>query len=176
MKRATKAIREPTASGGGVTQLTDAMFTYHAGALDGSPANLATSVCGRSISISVRTSTFTIPSLPSSANGLGADVDEAPKEVMPTLSVLLSRRCRRQRQVSESDDRVVAITTEGHLDGRLTWRQCVVANPAPREDHAIRRLHCDVAAARDGPVVHRHLIDPTWAWIQPGRCSLPADV
>src|SRR5262245_59155438 len=42
-KCATKATRDPTASGGGVFHSTDLMFTYHLGALSGSRANAATS-------------------------------------------------------------------------------------------------------------------------------------
>jgi hypothetical protein len=57
MKRATKAIREPAATGRGVSHSTSSMFSYQAAALSGSDANAATCARGRSISISVVTST-----------------------------------------------------------------------------------------------------------------------
>src|SRR5262249_34490679 len=57
--RATNRTREPTARGGGVAHSTDSMFSYQAVALSGSAANAATTARGRSISISVRTSTGT---------------------------------------------------------------------------------------------------------------------
>jgi hypothetical protein len=56
-KRATKATRDPRASGGGVFHSTDLMFTYHFGALSGSRANAATSAGGQAMMISVTTST-----------------------------------------------------------------------------------------------------------------------
>src|SRR5215831_88067 len=56
-KWATNARREPRATGGGVFHSTALMFTYHAGALDGSPAYAATWSGGRAITISVTTST-----------------------------------------------------------------------------------------------------------------------
>src|SRR5262245_3314625 len=51
-------MREPTAAGGAVFQVTELMFEYQVGALLGSPAKLATSARGRSITCSVVTSTF----------------------------------------------------------------------------------------------------------------------
>src|SRR5262249_8204926 len=51
------ATREPSASGGGVCHSTDSMFTYHVGALSGSRAYAATAATGRSMTISVTTST-----------------------------------------------------------------------------------------------------------------------
>src|SRR5579859_4922562 len=60
--RATKSIRDPTATVCGVCQTTDSMFTYQSGACDGSPAYAATSAHGRSITISVTTSTATTTS------------------------------------------------------------------------------------------------------------------
>ena len=50
-------MREPTATGGGVRHSTESMFTYHSGALVGSPAKAATSATGRRITVSVSTST-----------------------------------------------------------------------------------------------------------------------
>src|SRR5918994_6495758 len=56
-KRATKSILEPTAIGGGVCQETDSMLAYQSGALLGSAAYAATWPLGRSMMISVTTST-----------------------------------------------------------------------------------------------------------------------
>src|SRR5687768_1054476 len=50
-------MREPTASGRGVFHSTLLMFSYHSRALSGSDVYAATSARGRSISVSVRTST-----------------------------------------------------------------------------------------------------------------------
>src|SRR5438309_11639836 len=58
---ATKDSQAPTPSGGAVFHSTALMLTYHSGALDGSAAYAATLPRGRSITISVRTSTGTIP-------------------------------------------------------------------------------------------------------------------
>jgi len=54
---ATKAIREPIASGGSVFHSTLSMFSYHSGAFAGSAEYPATSADGRAISISVTMST-----------------------------------------------------------------------------------------------------------------------
>jgi hypothetical protein len=53
---ATKANREPTASGSGVCHAALWMFEYHVVALSGSDAYAATSPRGRAIVISVSTS------------------------------------------------------------------------------------------------------------------------
>src|SRR5687767_9416830 len=73
------------AIGGGVTHSTASMLTYHSGALDGSAAYAATRSRGRSIMISVRTSTATSSPLPRLA-GAGLQVRlEAAEEVLPAL-------------------------------------------------------------------------------------------
>src|SRR4051812_23740037 len=53
------ASREPTLSGGGVFHSTALMFTYQSGALSGSLAYAATSARGRSMVVSLTTSTAT---------------------------------------------------------------------------------------------------------------------
>ena len=58
---ASNAILEPIWTGFGVCQRTDWIFAYHVVALSGSAAKAATSARGRSISISVVTSTVTCP-------------------------------------------------------------------------------------------------------------------
>src|SRR5688572_3703669 len=56
-KRASKATRVPTASGGGVRHSTRRMLAYQRGALSGSTANAATSATGAAMARSVLTST-----------------------------------------------------------------------------------------------------------------------
>src|SRR4051812_23004968 len=56
---------DPTRTGGSVRHCTESMLAYHSGARDGSPAYAATSAQGRSITISVRTSTAIRSSSPS---------------------------------------------------------------------------------------------------------------
>src|SRR5215510_10174663 len=56
-KRATHANHDPSYNGGGVFQSAEMMLTYHSGAFDGSEAYDATSAIGRSIVVSVTTST-----------------------------------------------------------------------------------------------------------------------
>src|SRR5437899_5875440 len=58
---ATNANRDPTLRGRGVFHSTDLMFSYQSGALSGSATYPATSSRGRSILISVLTSTGTTP-------------------------------------------------------------------------------------------------------------------
>jgi hypothetical protein len=63
MKLATKANRDPTASGLGVSHSARWIFAYHSTALSGSDAYSATSLRGRAIVISVSTSMAMPPSL-----------------------------------------------------------------------------------------------------------------
>src|SRR5262245_3706453 len=56
-KWATNANRDPSCSGRGVFHSPDSVFPYHSVAFDGSESYAATSAIGRSIVVSVTTST-----------------------------------------------------------------------------------------------------------------------
>src|SRR5262249_42729940 len=69
MNRATKATRDPTARGGGVSHSTRSMFSYQAVALSGSAAYPATASRGRATTTSLSTSTATEPPYTASPYG-----------------------------------------------------------------------------------------------------------